>query len=151
MCQNCGATSWSEKHLRASGFWVTLPPMGAATRVWGWGGFDGPWFIRGLTEGPQCSWKIDLALALYFCTLYPSSKDTHTHTRSSNSTVNIISLYDRWEGSGLIENEVTNLHQYYTPIHTQLQTCMWKLTLWCTALPRMTLSVTHLLHLSVKR
>lgn len=76
-------------------------------------------------------------------TPHPSTHtDTHT-PRSLHPRVNIISFSDRWEGSDLVENEATNLHPYYTVIHTQLQTCMWKLTLLCTMLLRMTLTVTH--------
>lgn len=74
---------------------------------------------------------------------------THTHAPYSlHPRVNIISFSDRWEGSDLVENEATNLHPYYTVIHTHLQTCI---TLSCTLLPRMTLNVTHFLSLHVKR
>lgn len=79
----------------------------------------------------------------------PQHSQTHT-THSLNPIVNIISFSDRWEGSDLMENEATNLHPYYTVIHTQLQTCMCKLALSCTMLPRMTLTVTHLLNWYVK-
>ena len=79
----------------------------------------------------------------------PQHSQTHT-TRSLNPIVNIISFSDRWEGSDLMENEPTNLHPYNTVIHTQLQTCMCKLALSCTMLPRMTLTVTHLLNWYVK-
>lgn len=75
----------------------------------------------------------------------------HTHTpRSLHPRVNIISFSDRWDRSDLVENEATNLHPYYTVIHTQLQTCMWKLALSCTMLSRLTQTVTHLLNLHVK-
>lgn len=61
------------------------------------------------------------------CTPHPSAHtQTHTHC-SLHPRVNIISFSDRWEGSDLVENEATNLHPYYTVIHTQLQTCMWNL------------------------
>lgn len=82
------------------------------------------------------------------CTRHPST-DAHIHTRarapcSLYPRVNIISFSDRWEGSDLVENEATNLHPYYTVIHTHLQTCI---ALSCTLLPRMT----HFLSLHVKR
>lgn len=80
----------------------------------------------------------------------PLHRCAHTHTRALPAActprVNIISFSDRWEGSDLVENEATNLHPYYTVIHTHLQTCI---ALSCTLLPRMTL--THFLSLHVKR
>lgn len=79
----------------------------------------------------------------------PLHRRAHTHARAPCSLyprVNIISFSDRWEGSDLVENEATNLHPYYTVIHTHLQTCI---ALSCTLLPRMTL--THFLSLHVKR
>lgn len=77
----------------------------------------------------------------------PPQMRTYTHARAPCSLyprVNIISFSDRWEGSDLVENEATNLHPYYTVIHTHLQTCI---ALSCTLLPRMT----HFLSLHVKR
>lgn len=77
----------------------------------------------------------------------PPQMRTNTHARAPCSLyprVNIISFSDRWEGSDLVENEATNLHPYYTVIHTHLQTCI---ALSCTLLPRMT----HFLSLHVKR
>lgn len=135
------------------------------------GSEEGLWWqpvrAAGLQRGSTiASWKIDLKIplpsthpryTLYFWTnllpgptpLTPPRTQTHT-PRSLHPRVNIISFSDRWEGSDLVENEATNLHPYYTVIHTQLQTCMRKLALLCTMLSRMTLTVTHLLSLHVK-
>lgn len=171
-CQSCSPIRWSGETFDSELTWGRPGTQGC----WNMGVravsealmavSQGCWPQRELTTA---SWKIDLRIPLPsththtspnttsifgpICFPVPHSSPQHsqTHTTHSlNPIVNIISFSDRWEGSDLMENEATNLHPYYTVIHTQLQTCMCKLALSCTMLPRMTLTVTHLLNWYVK-
>lgn len=52
-------------------------------------------------------------------TLFLDQSLSHTHTTPAN----IISSFDRWERSDLVENQAANLHPYYTVIPARSQTC----------------------------
>lgn len=143
-----------EKPLASSWPWAALAPKGEGTWVWGqWEGAVG--LQRKLISRHPTHTHIPW-YTLYLWTnlspvLYSSPLKANTHTPCSlHPRANIISFSDRWDISDLVENEATNLHPYYTVIHAQLQTCMWKLTLPCTMLSRVTQTATHFLSLHVK-